>query len=229
MGFWGKLGRTALRVAPYAAAPFTAGSSLAFVNTANQLADKWAESSARKDAEKRGIAPSLDAFDRYSSMAGNAASTAGGMGAFGSGKFNAQNFQGGQQQGYGGGGPYRTPDFNPNAGGIGPSSGGWQNIINMILSRNSGGGGGGVQQAGRQAPMPSQSPAMGSQGYNPYDTSPNLGYAIEAGRSDAMRNQPWRQAPVATDPAMQLPNIYPQYNPSQQNMGIGPSRAQPRY
>ena len=238
MGFWGTLGRTALRVAPYAAAPFTGGASLAAAPMANRMADNWAQSSANNEARRTGLAPSQSAFERFSSMGANAAQMAGGMGAFGRGNYGAQNF-GGDGDGYsigpsGGGGQYRTPDFNPYArqnpnqgGGI---MGGIMARIPELMSRGTGGG---IQErqegGGRRAPQPSQSPAMGSRGYNPYDVSPNLGYAIEAGRSDAMRNQPWRQAPIATDPALQLPNIYPQYDPAQQNMGIGPRRAMPRY
>lgn len=57
MAFWNKLGKIALTAAPYVAAPFTGGMSLATTGLANAAVQKWNQ----KDAEKamaRGLAPS---------------------------------------------------------------------------------------------------------------------------------------------------------------------------
>src|SRR3954466_12011963 len=92
MGFWNKLGKIALTAAPYVAAPFTGGASLAFTGAANQAVKAWSAHDAQKAAEK-GLAPS--GFDKYLGMAGDVAGMAGGMGAFGkTGTFGAGSFNG---------------------------------------------------------------------------------------------------------------------------------------
>ena len=57
MGFWGKLGKIALTAAPYVAAPFTGGASLAFTPMANQAVGAWNAKDANKRAAQ-GLAPS---------------------------------------------------------------------------------------------------------------------------------------------------------------------------
>lgn len=118
MGFWSKLGQTALRVAPYVAAPFTGGASLMAAGTANNMAGAWANKDAQKKYEQTGIAPSQSKFDQISNMAGNIGAMAGGMGAFnkvggggygkgftgpkqpGGGLFGANNFNRGGMNGF---------------------------------------------------------------------------------------------------------------------------------
>jgi hypothetical protein len=191
MGFWNKLGKIALVAAPYVAAPFTGGASLAFTGAANQAVKKWSEHDAN-NAAKKGLAPS--SFDKYLGMAGDVAGMAGGMGAFGgksgtfgSNSFNAKGMSGwqntlgkigsassnvlnqGQGQGYG------INSGSPNAGGgyergsIGPSQAPGMNRFNRQAQRQLG-------------------PVMG----NMNQSNPNLAESIASGRMDAMRNQPWR-------------------------------------
>lgn len=50
--------------------------------------------------------------------------------------------------------------------------------------------------------------------------APNLAYAIQRGRNEAMMNQPWRTPPFNPDPTQQLPPIYPNRGGGG---GIGPS------
>jgi hypothetical protein len=57
MGFWNKLGKIALTAAPYVAAPFTGGLSLAATGMANKAVQKWSEKDAQK-AMAKGLAPS---------------------------------------------------------------------------------------------------------------------------------------------------------------------------
>lgn len=227
MGFWNKLGKIALQAAPYVAAPFTAGASLSAVPLTKQLGEKWAQSDANKAAQ-RGVGPS--SFDKILGMGSNMASMAGGMGAFGrmSPSMSAGNFGGGGGQGIapsssiwerimgqmggGGGSQYRTPDFNPAGGGRFGGGGGGIPGLGGIMSRIPELMGRGTRGIGPSQGMGQSRPRVDmSQGYDPYSANPNLGYPIEAGRRDAMRNQPWRKAPIAEDPTMQLPNIYPQY------------------
>jgi hypothetical protein len=73
MGFWNKLGKIALTAAPYVAAPFTGGASLAATGLANKAVQKWSASDAAK-AEAKGLAPSN--FDKILGRVGNVASTA---------------------------------------------------------------------------------------------------------------------------------------------------------
>ena len=155
MGFWNKLGKIALTAAPYVAAPFTGGASLAATGLANKAVQKWSQ----KDAEKamaKGLAPSK--FDSVLGKVGNIASTAsmfipgGQLGAIGkagstgaklagtAGKLsNFQKIMGGVSAATGGsynpnrgggGTDFRTPDFNPNAGG----GGGWQESLRRALN-----------------------------------------------------------------------------------------------
>ena len=190
MGFWNKLGKIGLSVAPYVAAPFTGGASLAFTGAANQAVKKWSEHDARKAAEK-GIAPS--SFDRYLGMAGDVAGMAGGMGAFGKtgSTFSGQNFQGNN-----------------------PKLSGWQNTVNKLgsaTSRVMGGQGGSMQGMGgdpyayRTPPYfpEQQNPGMGRFNQqarrmlgpvmgNMNQNNPNLAESIASGRMEAIQNQPWR-------------------------------------
>ena len=67
MGFWSKLGKIGLQAAPYVAAPFTGGASLAFAPIANRAS---------------GMINTSPGFDRTMGVAGNIAGMAGGAGAF---------------------------------------------------------------------------------------------------------------------------------------------------
>ena len=61
MSFWSKLGKIGLAAAPYVAAPFTGGASLAFAPAANAAVQKWNQHDAANNAAK-GLAPS--SFDK---------------------------------------------------------------------------------------------------------------------------------------------------------------------
>jgi hypothetical protein len=129
----------------------------------------------------RAMAPQQSAFQRIMGNIGQGARTAQDvMGAVGA----ARGAMGG------GMGGYRTPPFNPNAGGY----------------------------PGAQRRIPGR--AMGQAVGRMDQRNPNLAYAIQRGRNEAMMNQPWRTPPINPDPTQQLPPIYP-------NMGggggIGPS------
>jgi hypothetical protein len=96
MSFWSKLGKIGLAAAPYVAAPFTGGASLAFAPAANAALQKWNQADAQKAAAK-GIAPS--SFDKYVGMGSGIASVVGGAtGGFGMGT-SATAGQGGGWQG----------------------------------------------------------------------------------------------------------------------------------
>lgn len=199
MGFWGKLGKIALTAAPYVAAPFTGGASLAFTGLANQAVGAWNQKDANKRAAQ-GLGPS--SFDRAIGMAGNVGSLAGGMGAFG--KMGGNN-------------------FSANAfKGTGQGLSGWQNALSKtggainqmygsgMLPQFGGTGvnpGGGYEQEGTGGAIgPSQNfqqsgmgrfnrqarnmlgPVMG----NMDQSNPNLAEGLASGRMEAIRNQPWR-------------------------------------
>lgn len=76
MGFWNKLGKIALSAAPYIAAPFTGGASLAFAPAAKGAVSAWSQSDANKAAQK-GVAPSK--FDSYLGMANGISGMASGL------------------------------------------------------------------------------------------------------------------------------------------------------
>jgi hypothetical protein len=189
MGFWGKLGKIALTAAPYVAAPFTGGASLAFAPMANQAVGAWSAADAKKNAAK-GLAPS--SFDKYLGLAGNVAGMAGGMGAFGKAgsTFGAGNFTG------------------TNSG-----LSGWQNTLGKIgnagsqimggMNQMSGGGGIGPSEQMMSQQQQPQRPGMerfNRQAYrqlgpvmgNMDQSNPNLAESIASGRMDAIKNQPWR-------------------------------------
>ena len=125
MGFWSKLGKIGLTAAPYVAAPFTGGASLAFTGAANKAVGAWNERDARKNAEK-GIGPSK--FDQYIGLAGDVAGMASGAGALG--KFGAGKYSGDS------GGSWQDKLGGMLGGGTGINS-------PYILSATSGGYGGG--------------------------------------------------------------------------------------
>jgi hypothetical protein len=195
MGFWGKLGKIALTAAPYVAAPFTGGASLAFTGLANQAVGAW----NAKDAQKRaaqGLGPS--SFDRAVGMAGNIGSLAGGAGAFG--KIGGQNFSG------------------QNFTGNNQNLSGWQGALSKaggIANQLYGSGmlpqfgGSGVGQS--YEPTSGQQPIGGSNqapGMNRFNrqarrtlgpvmgnmnqSNPNLAEGLASGRMEAIKNQPWR-------------------------------------
>jgi hypothetical protein len=219
MGFWNKLGKIALQVAPYVAAPFTGGASLAFAPAARNLGQKWAQHDA-ESAARKGLAPSR--FDRYLDMGSGMAGMAGGAGAFGGGNFSASNFNGGGEGGgmFGLGGVGGTGNTGF-AGGLGRSGGGgtgnWQSMLAQVLDRGTRGGGGdsgGYSRGGQGQGGYSygrgneQAVGRGDNGMSNFamrmrhqlgpvmgqedQSNPNLAMSLGAGRMDAMRNQPWR-------------------------------------
>lgn len=243
MGFWNKLGKIALQVAPYVAAPFTGGASLAFAPAARQAGQKWAEHDAR-EAAKKGLAPSR--FDRYLDMGSGMAGAAGGMGAFGEGNFSAANFNEGNDFGasrmMGGIGGSRGQQRYPMDERYGTSSGGtgnYQAMLDQVLNRRGGGDSGGYSRQGAggysygrgdettgnngmsrfSMRMRRQlGPVMGAED----QSNPNLAMSIGAGRMDAIRNQPFRggytvvsQGPEPADDSQGNvgPDVYSQMPP----------------
>lgn len=69
----GKIGKIALTAAPYVAAPFTGGASLALTGVANKAVQKWSEKDAKANLAK-GLAPSK--FDSVLGKIGNYAGMA---------------------------------------------------------------------------------------------------------------------------------------------------------
>lgn len=182
MGFWNKLGKIALTAAPYVAAPFTGGASLAATGLANKAVQKWSQKDA-ENAMAKGLAPSK--FDSVLGKVGNIASTAsmfipgGQLGAIGkagstgaklagtAGKLsNFQKIMGGVSAATGG-------SYAPKSGG-GSDADYVRGDVNSVANRVNGGGGGGWQGAlnnilgGRNNPsiygndMPSQGGITGT-------------------------------------------------------------------
>jgi hypothetical protein len=209
-----KIGKVALAAAPYVAAPFTGGASLAFAPMTKTALGAWNAHDANSAAAK-GLAPSK--FDRILGIGTDVAGMAGGAGAlgglgksFGAAQFNTPATSlggkmgtlakvgqgvmdrfGGQGQGgysgpqYGGGGG-GSRDYMDESGGVGYGGGG------RAVSR----GGGGGQAVSRYNPgnvmggglAPSMN-AMGMMDQN----NPNLAAFIGQGRSEAINDQPFRR------------------------------------
>jgi hypothetical protein len=120
-------------------------------------------------ATRAAMGPSAGGFAGIMSKIGQGARTAqdvaGAVGAM----------RGAMSGGYGG---YRTPPFNPNAGG-------YPGMPGRVPGRMMG------QAMGRMD-----------------QRNPNLAYPLARGRIDAMMSQPWRTPPINPDPSQQLPDIY---------------------
>jgi hypothetical protein len=147
MGFWNKLGKIALTAAPYVAAPFTGGASLAATGLANKAVQKWSQ----KDAEKamaKGLAPSK--FDSVLGKVGNIAGTAsmfipgGQLGALGKAGSTGAKLAGGAnklsnfQKIMGGVSAATGGSYNPNARG-GDDSSYVRDQVNSVADRVGGG------------------------------------------------------------------------------------------
>jgi hypothetical protein len=215
MGFWNKLGKIALQAAPYIAAPFTAGASLYAIPATQKLGQKWAESDAKKAAEK-GLAPSK--FDKYLGMASNVAGFASGTGAlgkFGSAAYTGakaasaagtasklakagqtanklSNWQnaikmGGQTASMVAGGSPYAGDANYTNGPGSPQEGlgGWQGALASGISGIMNSGGGSNEQA---KPASGLAPSTLPAVARPSSVRDRL----NAGRQQAVRNQPFR-------------------------------------
>ena len=228
MGFWNKLGKIALVAAPYVAAPFTGGASLAFTGAANKAAQKWSEHDAKK-AIQQGKDPSK--FDKYLLMTANGASLATGIGAFS------------------GGGMTKSIGGTGNAGTLsatGQQLSGWQKNLQTagnVASAMSGQPTGGGWQAGvaglageylrnqansdtppnpvSQAPVPSSSASPHNSG--------GLSSIFARGRNEAVVNQPFRrgydtvvQGDDNTTLTHTMPAIYPNYGPPPSDNGDAP-------
>lgn len=109
MGFWNKLGQFALQAAPYVAAPFTGGASLAFAPMTGGLANKLEDKADQAEYLKTGIAPSRNKMNSIMGGVNTAAGMYGGAKAIG-GMMGKGGFGGDMSAG--------TPPINP-----GPSGG----------------------------------------------------------------------------------------------------------
>jgi hypothetical protein len=148
MGFWNKLGKIGLSAAPYIAAPFTGGASLALAPAANKAVGAWNQKDAQKNAAK-GLAPSRT--DQFIGMAGNMAGGFGGGGGGFKDFFKGGLGPGGgiweRNPGYGGGIPGMTPPYFPtNQGG----GGNWQQMLGSIFNQFDQRGQGQAQPRGGQ-------------------------------------------------------------------------------
>jgi len=193
-----KIGKVALAAAPYVAAPFTGGASLAFAPMTKTALGAWNAHDANSAAAK-GLAPSK--FDAILGMGADYAGLAGGAGAlgglgksFGAGSFNTpasslggkvgtlakvgqgvmDRFGGQGQGGYGG-----TPPFMPQGGGMGQMS-----QLQGYSRGNESGGGLGPSMNSQQMMNP-----MGMADQN----NPNLSMMIGQGRREAINDQPFRR------------------------------------
>lgn len=221
MAFWSKLGKGLLKVGKIAA-PIALGATgvglpaaMAVSGGLNAL-DKKVSGGSWKDALKSGAMGAATAYggSKLGGFAGKLAGKLGGnagpgyarqavegvanramapqqsafqriMGNIGQGARTAQDVMGAVGAARGAMGGYRTPPFNPGQSGIMGGMGGMRTRRGM----------------GRAMPRMDQ-------------RAPNLAYAIQRGRQEAMMNQPWRTAPF--NPNAQYP-IFP-------NMGgVGPS------
>jgi hypothetical protein len=169
MSFWSKLGKIAITAAPYVAAPFTGGASLLAVPAANKAVSAWSQHDANVAAGK-GLAPS--SFDKYLGMAGGIAGMAGGAGAFG-----------------GLGDSYSAGNFT----GANPANSKFGNVMNAGMA------GVGIANAIGNANQSSPSNQSNSTtGIGPtsvpsYNSSnPDIAGALNAGKRQAIRNQPFR-------------------------------------
>lgn len=195
MGFWGKLGKIALTAAPYVAAPFTGGASLAFAPMANQAVGAWSAADAKKNAAK-GLAPS--SFDKYLGLAGNVAGMAGGMGAFGKAgsTFGSSSFTGNNPN---------LSGWQGTLGKIGNAAGQVMGGMNQMGGGSFNTNGGGYEQTGTGGAIGPSNNAPGMdrfrrQAYrqlgpvmgNMDQSNPNLAEGLAQGRMDAIKNQPWR-------------------------------------
>jgi len=96
MGFWSKLGKIGLAAAPYIAAPFTGGASLALAPMTNQALGAWNSHDAQSNAAK-GLGPSK--FDQILGLGSN---IAGAVSSFKSGGGDYED-EGGSKSPIGGG------------------------------------------------------------------------------------------------------------------------------
>ncbi len=243
MGFWSTLGKIGTTIAPYVAAPFTGGASLALAPMASNLANR--------------IGPSNTMIDRIGGAAGE---VAGGYGAGRMGEAIGRHM---------GGDSWRTPPFNPNAGGMGrmsPTGNGIGNAVGGILggilnrpqpsvmdhepgtdfagNRSGGNGLGGFLgklfgRGGEPGQVPQGTgplnneafqnrgrgigPRMNMMRMNLMDSNPHLGGALAQGRNEAIMNQPWRQAEMSPTKMNIMPNvpIGPRRNPMAELMYAG--------
>lgn len=225
MGFWNKLGKIALVAAPYVAAPFTGGASLAFTGAANKAAQKWMEHDAKK-AIQQGKDPSK--FDKYLMTGANVGSLATGVGAFSGG-------------GMGGGGGAKTGTLSATgknlsgwqknlqtAGNISsaamgaPTGGGWESQVAGLagqLAANRDSGGGSIAQPEVARPTSIAAPRRSG-----------LDSIFARGRNEAIVNQPFRrgyetvvQGDDDTTLTHTMPPIYPNYGPPPSDDGSNQS------
>lgn len=242
MGFWSTLGKIGVNAAPYVAAPFTGGASLAFAPMANKIGSKIGPDNTKLDGFMGGVANVAGAY--------GGSKLAGKMGGTSGGGLPIKANDGGYLPMDGGGYP-GSPGF---AGGMFGGSGGNQGggvggfLQQLMQSYGQGGQQGGQQRngflgnlagmfgAGRQqsqmgvGPLNNesyqQSRNPNSMGMGPrFDASnPNLADPIMRGRNEAIMNQPWRNqgnAGGSMQPMNIMPNvpIGPRNNPMAQMQG----------
>jgi hypothetical protein len=253
-----KVGKIGLMAAPYVAAPFTGGLSLAATGLANKAVNKWSAKDAA-NAEAKGLAPSK--FDNILGKVGTVSSLAssfvpgGALGNIGklssavSGAGKAANIAknitkaaspligGSYNPSSGAGSAVGTPGIMPQNQ---PGKIDWEGMLNTgigtardVFANRQPSGGGYGQQGGYGQPMgqPMNQQAGGigpgsAQGIMD-QSNPNLAYALQAGRKQAIMNQPFRRGATVTtenpDDAenpfiSKLPRIYPN-----KKSGIAPS------
>lgn len=201
------LGRTALRAAPYVAAPFTGGMSLYTIPAANMAADRWGQSDINQGEGQQG-------FERWASPIGHIA----GLGSMFTGGYGLANMGRGASAASGigrnaaglptdipGGTTYGMPNMGGGGGGLfsgrnlalmGAGVGGGL-ALGSIFNR----GGGSDGNTDDRGAYYQASPVMPRGGFNYRNnpmyqsdqSNPNLAHSIFQGRYDAMANQPFRR------------------------------------
>jgi hypothetical protein len=213
MGFksvLGKIGKIALTAAPYVAAPFTGGASLALTGLANKGVQKWSEHDA-KVAESKGLAPSN--FDKVLGKVGGYAGLAssfmptGALGAVGMlGKAGSAASKVGSavntasKVGQVASKTSKVADVLGKVGKVasiaGPAIGGAMAIKNAI--GNDGGRGIGPSDSVVGSAVPRGSSNNSGPGFAKYQQGmdlnvPNLANSIAAGRNAATKDQGFRR------------------------------------
>lgn len=195
MGFWNKLGKIALSAAPYVAAPFTGGLSLAATGLTNKAVQKWSEKDA-KNAVSKGLAPSK--FDSIlgkvnagaglasSFMPSNAFGSVGALSKAVGGASKGAKLANQIGRGASGalGGSFNGSQAPQEGGNIGRNTD-WGGLATNVLGEvmNSRGGGIGPSAVPRETQVNQAVPRSTSSQYNP----------ITAGRQAAVKSQPFRE------------------------------------
>jgi hypothetical protein len=179
MGLWSSIGHAVLQYGPYAAAPFTGGASLALAPAANAANAAWNIADQAKNS-KGGVAgppgmPQIKTMNEY----GPSGMTKAGH------YMTPQELQTAFPSGIPG-----HPEYDVNS--IGPSNPSALAQNSMGMQQNSGNIFGAQQPTNVNTNSQLFNPTYGMM---PQDSSnPNLSFALNQGKTNALMNQPWRSS-----------------------------------